>query len=201
MSAMLCGVMLWGVVPAVSAESYLVTVLRTSDAQEMAGLNAPRRSSGDASRAIQRRYGTSLRQRHVARWQVVVSDNQPGFVAIDSVAYGIQDPWITRGRHGAVPHVRLEQDARSQGILVQAHRHGNEVEVRLSQSSGNAGSAGASAFIGASLSTVLRGSPGQWLDAGGTLMADDVPAGMRRYQVRHNDPRHFRLLVRVDVLD
>jgi hypothetical protein len=186
-----------------AAEEFLVTVLRSSDpveVRELLGLQG----SPAASRSLdrQRSFRTSgYRQRRHRQWQVVVSAGQTAYLAIGSITPQLQIPWVALTRHGPVPHASLAGREDVHGIVVQVRRLKHALEVTLYQFDDRTGADDMTGRPGPGLRTVLRGRPGQWLDAGGNLMLDSTPPAMRHYSVGHSDPRRFRLLVRLDPLD
>ena len=189
--------------PDAAAEQYLVTVLRSSnpmEVRELLGSKRPPAATGPVGR--QRDFRTSGHgQRHHSQWQVIVGEGEAAFLATGNITPQLQVPWIELTRRGAVPHARLVEREDVQGCYVQATRHGREVEVELYQFTDRAGPDTMPGRPAPGLRTVLRGRPGQWLDAGGNLLPDSEPPATRRYGVRHSDPRRFRLLVRIDPLD
>ncbi|MGD2112506.1 MAG: hypothetical protein PVI50_03905 [Gammaproteobacteria bacterium] len=197
-------VFLWSLAPEVTAAGrYLVTVLRSHDpaqVHELLGLRGPPAVARPDMR--QRDYRTSgYGQRHHDRWQVMVSEGQTAFVATGRVTSRLSVPWIALTRRGPVPHVRLDGHDRVDGVFVTARRPGNDVQVELEQFTDRAGTPAEPGKPGTGLRTVLHGRPGQWLDAGGSLLLDAAPDTARRYSLRHSDPSRFRVLVRVDILD
>ena len=198
-----CVAMCCVAVDAAAAGQFLVTVLRSSDPVEVRALLAdPPSRAGAGLDGLQRDIRTSGygRQRH-DRWQVVVSEGQPAFVATGRLTPQLQIPWIELNRHGPVPHAVLTGQGRLDGLYVQAKRLQNEVELQLYQFGDPAVAGSLPASPGAGLRTVVRGPPGRWLDAGGNLLLENPPAERHGYGVRHGDPRHSRLLLRVDALD
>jgi len=185
-----------------ATEQFLITVLRSSDPLEVDDLLGRQRFSADAGlHDLQRNYRTGYGKHRHGRWQVVVSEGQTAFVATGSMEPQLQIPWIELTRRGPVPQASLVAQARMQGIYVQARRLRDKVELQFCQFSDPAAPASLPGSPGADLCTVLRGKPGHWLDAGGNLILESIPAATRDYHVRHSDPRRSRLLLRVDVQD
>jgi len=189
--------------PDAAAEQFLVTVMRSSnplEVRELLGSKRPPAATGPVG--LRRDFRTSgYGQRHHSQWQVIVSEGQAAFLATGSVTPQLQVPLIELRRRGAVPHARLVEHEDVQGFDVQARRHGREVEVELHQFTGRNGPDSMSGHPAPGLRTVLRGRPGQWLDAGGNLLPESESPATRRYGLWHSDPQRFRLLVRIDPLD
>lgn len=177
---------------------FLVTVLRSSDPVEVGLLLGAQHTTETASASRQRvrRTATDGREGH-ERWQLVVTEGEVAHMASTEPAWGLQVPWVELTRHGPLPHVAPELHERMHGIGVEVRRVGREVEVRLEQFAD--GPAGTVPVTG--LSTVVRGVPGRWLDVGGNLMPESTPSGLRRYGTRGGDPRRYRLLMKVDLLN
>lgn len=202
-ASLCCALMCSVASAAAAAEQFRVTVLRSSDPIEVHELLGLQRSTADAGEGyLSRNYRTSgyRRTRH-SQWQVVVNEGQAAFVATGSTAPQLQIPLVELTRRGPVPYASLTEQVRVHGFYVLARRIKRDVELQLHQFEGAAGQADMSASPDAGLRTVLRGRPGRWLDAGGTLLLEHEPVGMRRYSLRHNNPQYFRVLVRVDPID
>lgn len=188
--------------PAARADDrqFLVTVLRSSDPlqiRELLGLQPVPGYSGRQREIRTSGYGRG----ETDRWQVIVGEGRPAYVASGGAVPRLRIPWIELTRRGPVPHVVPGWHDVVQGVRVQARQMRGGVEVQLDWFTGNTESLPESGDAGTGLSTVVRGSPGRWLDAGGTLLPEPVVTGARRIGTRHGDPRRFRILVRVDRLD
>lgn len=185
------------------AGELLITVLRSSDPVEVRNLLGSNRPGVQVPAGRNRDYRTAgSGRRHHDLWQIVVSERQAAFLAAGSTVSQLHVPWVELTRRRPVPHVSLEARERVRGIRVQAERVKQGVEVRLDYiAEGPNLPGGASGEAGVTVSTTLRGKPGQWLDAGGDLVLEALPSGGRQYRASGIDPRRFRLLVRVDVPD
>jgi len=194
-----CGIAHTGVA---ATGQFLVTVLRSHDPGEVrALLGAAQPSAGAGTAGPGRNFRTTgYRQRRHERWQLVVTEGQAAFLTTTGITPQLAMPWVELTRHGPVPQFSLAGRERVHGIYVQAKRLGNEVELQLYQFTGP-GDPGGLQGSGTGLGTIVRGRTGRWLDAGGNLLPEGVSALTHDYGVRHGDPQHSRLLVRVDALD
>lgn len=180
-------------IPAVRASDrqFLVTVLRSSDPQQVGELLALQPAPDRP--ALKREMRTGGYERETAgRWQVIVQEGRPAGVVTGMAVPRLRIPLVELTRHGPLPRVVPEWADYMQGERVQVRRVSGGVEVQLDRVGGDAG---------AGLTTVVRGRFGQWLDAGGTLVPWGVVPGARHSGARRGDPRLFRILVRVDSTD
>lgn len=187
---------------ATAAEQFLITVLQSHDPVEVLALLGVPPSPGGAGLAGPRRHlrTTGYRQYRHAYWQVVASEGQAAILSTAELTPQAGMPWAGLTRQGPVPYVGLAVREGARGLYVRARRLGDEVELQIRQFS-DPGAPGGLPGSGAGLATVLHGRTGRWLDAGGNLVLENMPATTRGYGVRHGDLRHSRLLVRVDTLD
>ena len=187
---------------ATAAEQFLITVLQSHDPVEVRALLGALPSPGGTDLAGPRRQlrTTGYRQYRHARWQVVASEGQAAFLSTLELTPQAGMPWARLTRQGPVPYIGLAAREGARGLYLQARRLGDEVELQIRQFSDPVAPGGLSGS-GAGLGTVLHGRTGRWLDAGGDLVLERMPATTRGYGVRHGDPRRSRLLVRVDTLD
>lgn len=172
-----------------SERQFLVTVLRSSDPQQVRELLGPQSASGRATR-----------RRDTGHWQVIAGEGRPACVATGGAVPQLHIPWIDLTRHGPVPRVMPGWQDVVQRVCVEVRQIHGGVEVQLDWFTGNTASQ-ETGTPGTGLSTVVRGRAGVWLDAGGTLMQGSAVPGARHYGVVHDDPQRFRILVRVDSID
>jgi len=180
----------------------MITVLQTDDA-ELARQLLDNESATVAREygqlPVTRTYGTESVHQPGDYLQVRVVDGHSAHISIGYRTPEVRLLWAEDTNRQVVPNVDLATGESRSGIIVQPELHGNEVLLKLEQYNDQVHSQYSAYGFNQNIRTVVVGSIGSWLDAGGTLELDNPGSANNTYIVQHNNAGASRLLIKVDI--
>lgn len=179
----------------------LITVFETDDAQlarKLLGNTSATVAKGSGYHGAVRTYGTDGVRPPGSFQQVRVVEGQKAHFSTATRSLQPRLLWAEDRRRWLSPNVDLVEQESTSGFDVQAELRGRKVLLQLDRYSGESLPGDTDSRLRQNIRTTVFGSSGIWLDAGGSLALEEVPAVNRSYSLRHDYGKQTRLLIKVE---
>lgn len=174
----------------------LVTVLQTADVNEvraLLSLQVNAANTGAERLPVTVYSGRRYPDKNSSR-QLQVLEGRTAFIHVGYAEPEVQLLWIEADGDHPLPNIGLASRERINGFTVTAELAGERVilEVQHYDESSQAIQ---------ELATTVSGRIGQWLDLGGSLVLEEIPAGVQTYSVSNGRNGQMRVLVKVELAE
>ena len=174
----------------------LVTLLQTSDVNEVRALLPMKQ---DAARTGTDRlpatvYSSRPYPDKDNSLQVRMLEGSTAFIQIGVTQPEVHLLWVEADSANPLPNIGFSSRQHTSGFAVTADLNDDRVTLKVQHFHGS------SQARHQGLATTLTGSIDEWFDLGGSLLADESPAGVTTHAVSNDTRGRMRVLVKVESL-
>jgi hypothetical protein len=169
----------------------LVTVLQTADMDAVRALLSPGTGTDRLPATV---YGNRRFPGNDSTRQLRVLEGHTAFIHVGHTEPEVRLLWVEADADYPLPNIDFLNRERASGLSISAELAGDRITLQVQY------------FDQASpatqnLATRVSGRIGQWLDLGGSLVPEEVPAGVTTYSIANDHHGRMRILVKVELAE